>query len=184
VASLIGQPYVASSAKQSWHLAHCKNAECGRCTLVLVDGDERGFAQFDAMAKHAISLFPAPAPTYAQPAVPKEIATEFTEALRCQAAGFFIGAALVGRRVLQSAIRERSGTGRNLQEEIDSLPKLSEAYKAHAHQVRLIGNDAAHAGTITEEDVVDLIDFTDLILAELYVNPARLAAAQQRRPSK
>jgi Domain of unknown function (DUF4145) len=130
----------------------------------------------------SINIYPAPLPTYSEPAVPEQLRFEFTEALQSRASGFLIGAALVGRRVLQAAVRERGGTGRNLQDEIDSLPSLSQAYKAHAHQVRLIGNDAAHADPVTAVDVADLIDFTEMVLAELYVNPARLAAAQQRRP--
>ena len=50
--------------------------------------------------------------------------------------------------------------------------------------VRQDGNDAAHAGTLTEHEAEDLLDFTVALLERLYTQPARLALAQERRDAR
>jgi len=116
--------------------------------------------------------------------VPERIRRDFQETLRCRATGFNYAAALVGRRVLQAAVRERGGKGKDLKEEIESLTTLSAQLKAHAHEVRFTGNDAAHADEVSEDEVDDLLEFTEEVLRALYVLPSKLEAAQSRRKSK
>ncbi|AEQ50983.1 hypothetical protein KKY_947 [Pelagibacterium halotolerans B2] len=46
------------------------------------------------------------------------------------------------------------------------------------------GNDGAHQGTLTKEDVDDLLDFTHALLTRLYTEPAKLQAAKARRDER
>ena len=50
--------------------------------------------------------------------------------------------------------------------------------------VRLDGNDAAHEGTATEAESLDLQDFVDTIFDRIYVQPAKLERAKQRRAER
>jgi hypothetical protein len=114
--------------------------------------------------------------------VPPEIRRDFEEALQCEAAEFKYGAALVvGRRVLQAAVRDKGGNGRDLKAEIDSLPTdtLNAPLKESAHEIRFVGNDAAHADEVTDGDVTDLLGFTRDVLHSLYVVPHRVAARKK-----
>jgi hypothetical protein len=119
--------------------------------------------------------------------VPAPIARDFEEAIQSEAAGFMYGAALVGRRSLQAAAREVIGGKKgDLKTEIDQIPddRLNKAMKEMAHEVRLIGNDAAHVDEITPDEVKELLGFTRLVLDSLYIQPARLAALRKVRQDK
>jgi hypothetical protein len=175
-----------SLAGGDYGLTTCSNPSCGQPALIRVP--EKGLinGRHPREGSHVGGyVYPAAEPvSYRPEAVPPGISRDFQEGLRCQAAGYLIGAALVGRRVLQSAVRDRGGAGRSLQAEIDSLADgvLAPQLKAHAHEVRLIGNEAAHDGnSVGAEDVDDLMTYTTLVLDHLYVMPARLAATQLRR---
>lgn len=50
--------------------------------------------------------------------------------------------------------------------------------------VREDGNDGAHAGTLTQVDADDLLDFTEALLERLFTEPARLRLATERRSAR
>lgn len=134
---------------------------------------------------HGMEVHPSPRPGYREKGVPPDIARDFQEALACQAAGFNYAAALVARRVLQATAREViGGEGANLAAEINAIPagRISDTLRDSAHHVRFVGNDAAHANSISSDDVEHLIVFTEQLLDALYVQPAVLAEAQAKRP--
>jgi hypothetical protein len=45
-----------------------------------------------------------------------------------------------------------------------------------------VGNDAAHANSVSSDEVEHLIVFTEQLLDALYVQPTVLAGAQAKRP--
>jgi hypothetical protein len=47
-----------------------------------------------------------------------------------------------------------------------------------------VGNDAAHANSVSSDEVEHLIVFTEQLLDALYVQPAVLAEAQAKRPKQ
>jgi len=63
----------------------------------------------------------------------------------------------------------------------DILPK---ALKELSTCVREDGNDGAHAGTLSKDDAIDLLDFTTLLLERIYTEPERLRLAQERRQQR
>jgi hypothetical protein len=134
-----------------------------------------------------LKIWPSPRPNYEDEGVPEPIRRDFEEALQCQESGYRFGAALVGRRVLQAAVRDRGGKGNNLKEEIDSLlpDVLNAPLKDGAHEVRLVGNEAAHAEDVEEEDVDALLGFAMDVLDALYVIPFRVAERKKAKsPAK
>jgi len=50
--------------------------------------------------------------------------------------------------------------------------------------IREDGNDGAHAGTITEAEAGDLLDFTTTLLERLFTEPKKLELAQERRAAR
>ena len=118
---------------------------------------------------------------YKPPGVPEDIAADLEEALNCYASGFRLGAAVVGRRVLQAALVDKGATKRDLVEQINELTDdvLPRQLKVAAHHVRLIGNDAAHVRAVSATDVESLLSFVRLVLHQLYILPHELA--QQTR---
>lgn len=46
------------------------------------------------------------------------------------------------------------------------------------------GNDGAHRGTLTKEDALDLLDFTEALLKRVYTEPERLRLAKERRDAR
>jgi len=177
VASHTTATRIASADRLVYLGADCRSAECGRGSMLVVPAISVGMT---VMA----DVFPSAQRPYKEPGVPPDIAKDFEEALGCQASGYNFAAALVARRVLQAMARDVIGTtGANLAAEINAIPgdKLSKVLKDAAHQVRLIGNDAAHANTIDRADVEELMVFTEQLLETLYVIPARVLATQAKR---
>jgi Domain of unknown function (DUF4145) len=50
--------------------------------------------------------------------------------------------------------------------------------------IREDGNDGAHAGTLSEADASDLLDFTHALLHRLFTEPERLRLAKERREKR
>jgi hypothetical protein len=126
-------------------------------------------------------IHPNPRESYAPDGVPEDIAADFEEALNCHAAGFRLGAATVGRRVLQAALLHKGANEHDLVRQINELPDdvLPRQLKLAAQHVRLIGNDAAHVRAVSADDVMSLVRFVALVLQQLYILPHEIA--QQTR---
>ena len=58
--------------------------------------------------------------------------------------------------------------------------KLPKDLEDLASVVKNDGNDAVHRGTVDEETALDLVDFTELLLAQIYTRPERVKIAQKR----
>jgi hypothetical protein len=173
---------MVSRTIQRYCVVICQARECNRAVFVVVD-DTYG-SLFDALEPFPGKVYPANQAQYAPDGVPAQIAKEFREALECAWSGHYLGAALVGRRVLQAAARNVIGGTRNdLKTEIAKIPddRLNKPLKDQATHVRLIGNDAAHVDPIDSEDVNHLVDFVEQVLDALYVVPAKVAKLDAKR---
>jgi hypothetical protein len=58
---------------------------------------------------------------------------------------------------------------------------LPESLKELSFCIKDDGNDGAHQGLLTKEDIDDIIDFTFTLLERLYTEPQKLALAKERR---
>jgi hypothetical protein len=116
--------------------------------------------------------------------VPKPIANDFAEALRCQWIQAHRACVVMCRRAVQSSALQLGAKGGKLIDQIDDLSKtgiITTPLKEFAHEIRLTGNDGAHPDKdgledVTEKDGEAIIEFTREYLHHVYVMPAKLAA--------
>lgn len=185
-----------SDGNESWWAASCTVGSCKLPALIKVV-HQKGWAyqqllQHNEIGRLEVQIIPAAVPRYGPVGVPAEVIADMKEALGCEAAGFYVAAAVVGRRALQRAVRERLGAlsvtpkDNRLMTEIDALPDttLPEQFKETAHEVRHLGNDGAHPEPVSGEEANVLLNFTKDVLHQLYTVPAQLAAAKAARAAK
>jgi len=183
------------TTQESWAVTVCTNGQCRLpCVVKVTLVPQRQFGGFagDEISRLAVQLLPAARPIYRGPGVPLDVVKDLTEALGCQAAGFYVAAAVVGRRALQAAVRERLAAlgitpdNDNLFTEINALPDgvLPPQWKETAHEVRHLGNDGAHAEPVSPEEAEGVLTFTKGVLEQLYVLPFQLAASKAARQQK
>jgi hypothetical protein len=126
------------------------------------------------------------------PAVPKFIAADFSEAIRCEWITAYKAAVTMCRRAIHAAAIDKGATAtKKLVAQIDELATnqiITASLKAMAHEVRLTGNDGAHPGQdglneVTAQDAKDIIQFTEELFHHVYVMPAKLKARQTSLPA-
>jgi hypothetical protein len=62
--------------------------------------------------------------------------------------------------------------------------RLPASLRELSHCIREDGNDAAHDGSVDEDEAADLQDFTIHLLENVYTTPTRLALAKDRRAAR
>lgn len=88
--------------------------------------------------------------------VPDDIRDAFLEAEGCFANGHFVAAAIMLRKTVELICENMGATGKNLYQKIDAVGSkiiISKELLAAMHELRLLGNDAAH---VTAEVFDDL----------------------------
>lgn len=129
--------------------------------------------------------------------VPEDIQRMFSEGATCLATGCWNAAGAMFRGCVDLATRplipaegtlgikrrERYNLGPRL-EWLFAHSKLPAGFVELSTSIREDGNDAAHEGTLTEDDAEDLFDFTYALLERLYTEPARLERANTRRTAR
>lgn len=125
------------------------------------------------------------------PDVPKDIAADFAEALRCQWVGSYKAAVAMCRRSVEAACHDLGATGKNLYQKIDDLASrgvITDPLKRMAHRIRLTGNENLHgkadaAGAhfddddlkiMREKDAIAMITFTKEFFHHVYAIRALL----------
>lgn len=161
----------------------CADPGCGRASLLVF---ETASTAVSSNVDLPATIFPTRRSSYAPDGVPKNIAQDFREAQDSYSSGFRYGAAVVARRVLQAAVRSFTGELKDLKTEINTLTsdQLPKPLRDAAHEVRFVGNDAAHADQVTDDEVRDLLEFTEQALHQLFTVPAKVTAAAARRALK
>jgi hypothetical protein len=156
--------------------------QCETCKqFALVVGHPQGQNQ----PSHLIAFYPFGKPRDAvDQNVPKPIADDFAEALRCHWIQAYRACVVMCRRAVQSSALHLGAKGGRLIDQIDDLSKngiITTPLKEFAHEIRLTGNDGAHPDQdgleeITQKDGEAIIEFTREYLHHVYVMPAKLAA--------
>ena len=123
--------------------------------------------------------------------LPEEVGICWVEARRGVEDGNWNSAALMARSALQAALRCHPDWNGNekipLIQEIDDFASkghLPPIMKEWSNEVRLLGNESAHPipgrDPIEPEDVYDIIEFLEFLLAYLYDLPDRINQYQNR----
>lgn len=126
-----------------------------------------------------LEVYPVNIPT-ASTDIPEKIRNIYLEALRCFSVHAWNATATMCRRAVQECILEKGGTGKMLYNQIDDLATkrvITEDIKEWAHELRILGRDAAHADVPTdvgEKEAKFAVEFTEELLNYVYVLKARL----------
>lgn len=108
--------------------------------------------------------------------IPLSILRSFEEAITCHSTECFIASAIMLRKTLEGICEDKGATGTNLFKRLESLSKIivipNELIEA-THELRLLGNDAAHLEAQTYEQIgkneIEIsIEFTKEILKAVY----------------
>jgi hypothetical protein len=193
--------------------AFCVCRQCHVSTVfVLVASDMRFSTDFkDAdnlvSTKYAVSTFMEVAgyisikDVAAEPPpehLPPKIDSVFREAVTCKSLRCYNASATMFRLCLDLATRDKlpaattentpnNKTRRDLGLRLPWLfdtGVLPEDLRDLSHAVKEDGNDGAHAGTMTAEDVDNLLDFTVSLLERMYTQPFRIRLAKERRDAR
>jgi hypothetical protein len=125
-------------------------------------------------------------------AVPKNIAEDFREGLRCRWIDAYKATVTMCRRAIQSScLQKQADKTKKLVAQIDELASrgvITQPLREFAHEVRLEGNDGAHPDAdglenVTQKDADDIVEFTREYLHHVYVMPAKLAARKTVTPA-
>ena len=113
------------------------------------------------------------------PDVPDEVAATATEAWTCHTAGAYRGAVMLARAVVEAAAKAKDITSGTLEKKIEKLSELGvirAIIADHAHDIRVIGNSAAHGDLddpITKEESEEVLYLMGELLHDVWQTPTR-----------
>ena len=155
-----------------WICSNCKKGVCGESRSGLPQQGAFNYGHFTA-------IYPAPSPNIAPEFTPEQVAADFIEAVSSLKNGNYKAASIMARTSLETAVNLFSAQGANLKQKIDNLAKrnvITTALAEWAHEIRDIGNEAAHdAGPINEKDASAAVDFAEMLYIYLFTFPRRIA---------
>ena len=177
----VGQDYIeySISSEYSSHVWHhfLKCRSCGKAIVAVVRGGSESLgphhvAQSEKISDFKFSMidyYPKPPRISAPEHTPRNIASNYKEALDSLNRGNWVSAAVIFRKVLDRATKELDPSlkGRKLIDRIESLAQqgaISPAMKDWATIVRLEGNEAVHDEDPDEETAKELKEYTELFL--------------------
>src|ERR1051326_233322 len=119
---------------------------------------------------------------------PEDVGRFWLQAHRSATEENWDAAAIMTRSSLQAALRRHQAEGKSLKHEIDDLASkgvLPPHMKAWAHELRELGNDAAHPEGQSEkpspQDVRDALRFLDFLLEYLFSLPHEIERYRGRK---
>jgi hypothetical protein len=127
------------------------------------------------------------------PAIPKEIANDFGEAIKCDSVSASKATVTQCRRVMQNAcVLMGANSKKDLIDQIDEIESkriINPTLKEIAHTIRMIGNWGAHPQEdplreVTPEDSSEILKFTSEFLDEVFVRPARIKSLKTKKGLK
>ncbi|UIK88982.1 DUF4145 domain-containing protein [Arthrobacter polaris] len=128
------------------------------------------------------------------PDVPEQIAAPASECHRTFSIGAVNSSVMLARAVIEAVAKDNGVAGKSLFAKIDALHaagKIKDFTRETAHIIRAFGNDMAHGdftASLDGEDAEGVLEFMDLILREVYQDPAKLtklkAKAEARKASQ
>lgn len=205
------KPYRIEYGWQQWYEVFGICRHCGRTTIFVlsesVNGDyhhvhEVGLLKVEGSlnnyvdVKGHISLKDA-ASVEPPEFLPKEIEAVFREAATCLAVGCYNAGGTMFRLCVDLATRSMLPTeetpGLNSRTRRDlglRLPwlfengRLPDSLRELSSCIKEDGNDGAHAGSLSEADAADLLDFSAALLERIYTEPERLRLAKERRNAR
>lgn len=169
-----------SKSKCSYWIGECNS--CDFCFLI--KNWNEGYRQLR-------EVYPNTLPEPIDSNVPDFLKNDLFEANTCFASKCYKAAALMSRRVLQMCCLDKNTpSGKKLLEQIDWLLEkqiITTELQQWAHQVRMVGNEAAHEQeknlkeTVSKEDAEDIMKLLKAIVGILYITPKISKRMQEKR---
>lgn len=126
--------------------------------------------------KETTLLYPPVTIPFSSDGIPEKILSSFKEAIICHSNSCFISSAIMLRKTLEEICSDQKATGANLYKRLEALSKIiilpNELIEA-THELRLLGNDAAHLESETynqigSEEIEISVEFIKEILKAVY----------------
>lgn len=157
-----------------------KCVDCGNLTQVFWSGGN---------SLHDYHQMPWPRRTRSFPKHwPEDVGRYWLQAQRNIDASNWDAAALMARSALQLLLRHEQASGRTLQKEIDDLASKGELppiIVEWSHDIRLLGNEAAHpkpgSEGVTQEEARDVVKFLRVLLTLMHDLPKEIADFRAQR---
>lgn len=169
-----------------YHGEHYYVCLCGRCSHpFLIRQSLYGIpAEFETVTDEKI-LYPS-GEKLPLNGVPTAIKSAYDQAARSFSASLFEPCVLMCRKCLEGTCMYFGAKGRDLNAKLQSLSdkeQIDSRLLNWAHEIRLIGNEAAHDPDIkvTKRDARDVLDFTEAILIYVFSLTARFESFRARR---
>jgi hypothetical protein len=131
-----------------------------------------------------VTIYPKLQPRELDSSAPDPVRSAFAEAALCQAAGAMRAAGVMYRSAVEEICKDRSATGSNLYNKIESLVSqgLDQEVVNDLHEARMLGNDSIHDGLqYSADEVDDVANLIEEAVYALYIQPHRKAAYRQKR---
>lgn len=169
-----------------YHGDHYSVCLCHRCNQpFLVRQSLYGVpGEVEAVTEEAV-LYPGESKLLPE-ALPENVKTAYDQAARSLHASLFEPCVLMSRKCLEAVCKILKANGQDLSKRLAKLHEaghIDSRLLKWAHQVRLIGNEAAHDidTPVTKEDARDVFDFTEAILIYVFSLTKRFESLQARR---
>lgn len=204
---IIGQEY----GWQNWYETFCICRHCDRATIFLIAQKlesnyqyvhTRGLLNIDVALNRYVDIqgfislkdvVTKKPPEH----LPEQVDVIFKEAATCLSVGCYNAAGTMFRLCVDLASNsmlpedEANGLNAKVRRNLGlRLPWLfdngilAEGLRELSTCIKDDGNDGAHQGTLSKEDVEDLLDFTFVLLERIYTEPERLRLAKERREKR
>lgn len=143
----------------------CPNVACNGQIFVILNGQSK-----------IVRTYPGLKIPFNATNIPQRIKLTFDEALVCHSNGCNVASAIMIRKTLEEICEDKKTKGDNLFKRIESLKSIITLPKElmdGMHELRLLGNDAAHIETKTFDEIGNdeleiSIEFTKEILKAVY----------------
>jgi hypothetical protein len=149
-------------------------------------------AVFFSTTADILGAFPAVTIDFDATSIPPSIIECLREAITCHAQGCYKACGMMIRKTFEAICDDRGATGKDLRDRIDALQGMiviSKPLMDAMHEIRLLGNDAAHIKSkdyddVGKEEVESAIELTKEILKALfqYDHLLNRLIAQKKQP--
>lgn len=165
--------------------------KCGNCSGYVMACWSAG-EYSSGQSRHDYRVLPAPLQLQRYPEyLPDIVGRHWLQSKRSLSGENWDAAVVMARSALQAALRDKGASGKNLKQEIDDLASrglLPPIMKAWSHEIRNLGNDAAHPAETQDpaspQQASELVRFLDFFLECSYSLPHRIDQYRSRRQNQ
>jgi hypothetical protein len=160
---LLASPEGPQGIFWGWRL--CPDDSCGQLIFIVGRGQS-----------NVVEAYPPESIDFDSTDIPPAVLGAFKEAVECHAHACYKASAIMVRKTLEEVCAERGAEGKNLHERLEALREkvaLSKDMLDGLHDLRLLGNDAAHVelkdfDAVDKQEVEVALDIAKEILKTTY----------------